>query len=300
MDSMEFVMGTSLETLPKTIDFNFEDLKAELGRSLSYYNGLVVTEGDIKSAKEDRAKLNKLREALENKRKDVKKECMAPYTDFETKVKELVGLIDKPILAIDTQLKGYEDQRRAAKRTEIEAIYEDTVGDLRTLLPFEKLWNDEWYNTGVSLKKIREAIAAAQDKTVSDLGVLSTVESEFAEAVKLKYLEALDLNAALAERARLQEQARRLREYEEQQARAKAAEAERLEKAAIHPAVAPCNTESTPAGREEIPQTPYGPDDHAEKHEPIYRLSFECQVTAAQAAELSAWLKAHNISYRRI
>ena len=92
MDSMEFVMGNSLETLPKTIDFNFEDLKTELGRSLSYYNGLVVTEDDIKSAKDDRAKLNKLREALENKRKEVKKECMAPYTDFENKVKELVGL----------------------------------------------------------------------------------------------------------------------------------------------------------------------------------------------------------------
>ena len=32
----------------------------------------------------------KLREALENKRKEVKRECMAPYTDFEAKVKELV------------------------------------------------------------------------------------------------------------------------------------------------------------------------------------------------------------------
>lgn len=284
MDSMEFVMGTSLEALPKTIDFNFEDLKAELGRSLSYYNGLVVTESDIKSAKDDRAKLNKLREALENKRKDVKKECMAPYTDFEAKVKELVGLIDKPILAIDTQLKGYEDQRRAAKRAEIVAIYEDTVGELRTLLPFDKLWCDEWYNTGVSLKKIREAIIVAQAKTVSDLEVLSTVESEFAETVKLKYLEALDLNAALTERARLREQSYRLREYEEQQARAKAAEV-----ATPPPATEECKLEARDAAPQEVAPI-----------ETIYRLSFECQVTATQAAELSAWLKAHNISYRRI
>ena len=103
--SMEFVMGNSLETLPKTIDFNFEELKGQLAESLALYTGLVVTEDGIKGAKEDRAKLNKLREAMENKRKEVKRECMAPYTDFEAKVKELVGLIDQPIAAIDAQLK---------------------------------------------------------------------------------------------------------------------------------------------------------------------------------------------------
>lgn len=173
--SMEFVMGNSLEALPKTIDFNFEELKTQLASSLELYTGLVVTEDGIKSAKEDRAKLNKLREALETKRKEVKKECMAPYTDFEGKVKELVGLIDKPIAAIDAQLKTYEEQRRADKRAAVKEIYDETIGTLYPLLPFDKLWRDEWYNTGVSMKKIREAIIAAEFKAASDLEVLATV-----------------------------------------------------------------------------------------------------------------------------
>ena len=59
--SMEFVMGSSLESLPKTIDFNFEELKTQLAESLELYAGLVVTEDGIKAAKEDRARLNKLR-----------------------------------------------------------------------------------------------------------------------------------------------------------------------------------------------------------------------------------------------
>ena len=71
-------MGRSLEALPTTIDFNFEALKLGLSQSLAKYDGLVVTEDDIKGAKDDRAKLNKLREALEAKRKEVKRECMAP------------------------------------------------------------------------------------------------------------------------------------------------------------------------------------------------------------------------------
>ena len=52
---MEFVMGDSLERMPATIDFNFEQLKVELSSSLAAYTGLVVTEDSIKGAKEDRA-----------------------------------------------------------------------------------------------------------------------------------------------------------------------------------------------------------------------------------------------------
>ena len=285
--SMEFVMGNSLEALPKTIDFNFEELKTQLASSLELYTGLVVTEDGIKSAKEDRAKLNKLREALETKRKEVKKECMAPYTDFEGKVKELVGLIDKPIAAIDAQLKTYEEQRRADKRAAVKEIYDETIGTLYPLLPFDKLWRDEWYNTGVSMKKIRDAIITAETKAASDLEVLATVESEFAEAVKIKYLEHLDLNEALLERARLQERAKRLREYEEQ--RAKAAynlpEEQRVE-AATHGAEQSANIPEPAAG--------------AEQTETIYRLCFECMVTAAQAKELSNFLKVRNIQFRRV
>ena len=240
----------------------------------------MVTEDGIKGAKEDRAKLNKLREALENKRKEVKRECMAPYTDFEAKVKELVGLIDQPIAAIDAQLKEYEEKRRADKRAAILEIYEETVGELRALLPFEKLWQDTWYNTSVTMKKVREAIVAAEDKAASDLEVLATVESEFAEAVKIKYLEHLDLNEALMERSRLQERAKRLREYE--------AEATRGAEQTPDPAANAAQAGTwEPGGGEAVEET-------------IYLLRFECQVTRDQAAELSRWLKERNISYRRI
>lgn len=294
--SMEFVMGSSLETLPKTIDFNFEELKVQLASSLELYTGLVVTEDGIKGAKEDRAKLNKLREALEAKRKEVKKECMAPYTDFEAKVKELVGLIDQPIAAIDAQLKEYEEKRRAEKRAAVKEIYDNTIGTLYPLLPFEKVWQDTWYNTGMSMKKIRDAIIEAEAKAASDLEVLATVESEFAEAVKLKYLETLDLSAALAERARLQAQAARLREYEAQRAAqaANLAEEQRMAEAARCAEQTPDPTATAegagtwePGGGETVEET-------------VYLLRFECQITRNQARELSAWLKARNINYRRI
>ena len=288
METLEFVMQTDLATaLPAVLEFNFEDLKKALAERMELYRGLVVTEDGIKAAKQDRADLNKLREAIEAKRKEVKKACMAPYTEFEGRVKELVQLVDAPIAAIDGQLKEYEEKRRADKRAEIAAIYEETVGELKGILPFERLWRDEWYNTAWSMKKIREAIVAAEGKVASDLEVLSTVESEFAEAVRLKYLEALDLNAALAERARLQERAAKLREYEEQRRRAAEAEASNVPEA-----------ERAEAAAKDAGQAEAAPATGAE--ETVYLLRFECQLTRSQAAELSAWLKDRNISYRRI
>lgn len=288
METLEFVMQTDLATaLPAVLEFNFEDLKKALAERMELYRGLVVTEDGIKAAKQDRADLNKLREAIEAKRKEVKKACMAPYTEFEGRVKELVQLVDAPIAAIDGQLKEYEEKRRAEKRAEIAAIYEETVGELKGILPFERLWRDEWYNTAWSMKKIREAIVAAEGKTASDLEVLSTVESEFSEAVRLKYLEALDLNAALAERARLQERAAKLREYEEQRRRAAEAEAANVPE-----------TERAEAAARDAGQAEAAPATGAEEN--VYLLRFECQLTRSQAAELSAWLNARNISYRRI
>lgn len=288
--SMEFVMGHSLETMPQTIDFNFEALKMGLTQSLARYDGLVFAEDDIKGAKEDRAKLNKLREALESQRKEVKKELMAPYTDFEARVKELVAMVDKPIAAIDAQLKSFEEQRREEKKAAVLEIYEETIGDLRDLLSFEKVWRDEWYNVGMSLKRIRESIVALEAKVASDLDVLSTVESEFSEEVKVKYLDALDLNAALAEHKMLQREAEKLRAY-----KAKNAAMEKLEAAA-------------PAGvakaKEDIPQAPHEPPVEVGQptaaEEPRYRLAFECIVTKAQAQVLSEYLKSQNITYRRI
>lgn len=293
--STEFVMGRSLEALPATIDFNFEALKLGLSQSLAKYDGLVVTEDDIKGAKDDRAKLNKLREALEAKRKEVKRECMAPYNDFEAKVKELVALVDKPILAIDTQLKDYEDRRREEKQAAIREIYEETVGELRDILPFEKAWRDEWYNVSVSLKKVREALVAMEGKVASDLEALSTVESEFIDAVKIKYMEGFDLSAALTERKRLQDEAEKLRQYN-----ARKAAFEKLAAAAPPKEEAPAPVQEgaqtlEPGGGADVEQ--HGPAPEEEK---FYILRFECTVTRTNAAELSAWLKAHNIDYRRI
>lgn len=60
----------------KAIDWNFEELKEEITKKSSDYLNLVYSDDQIKDAKQDRANLRKLVTALEDKRKEIKKEVI--------------------------------------------------------------------------------------------------------------------------------------------------------------------------------------------------------------------------------
>lgn len=280
---MEFVMSTDLNTaLPKVIGFNFEELKAELTARLDYYNSLVVTEDTIKEGKAERAKLSKLREAVEAKRKEVKREYMAPYTDFESKVKELVAIIDAPIAAIDGQLKAFDDLRREEKRAEIRKAYETIVpADIQAIVPLERIFDPKWLNATVKTKAVEAELTAMVQQTEDDLQVLDMVEPEFAAAVRARYMETLNIGAALRYKQTLV---------------AAAEAAKRRAEAMAAPAAAP--TQEPEPVREE-------PAAHAEpelEEEPVklYRLRLEFRLTQDQANALKHFLEASNIDYMKI
>lgn len=103
----------------KAIEWNYEELKAELSQKLEQYKGLVYTEDQIKEAKADRAKLNALATAIDDKRKQIKKQCLQPYEQFEAQIKDLLAVIKEPVALIDSQIKGYEEEKskRSLKRS---------------------------------------------------------------------------------------------------------------------------------------------------------------------------------------
>ena len=94
-----------------TIDFNFEDLKDALTAELELYKNLVFTEDTKADAKKTVAELRKLKKQISDKRIEVKKLYMQPYTDFEAKVKELDKLINEPITFISEQIDAFEQKR---------------------------------------------------------------------------------------------------------------------------------------------------------------------------------------------
>jgi DNA-binding transcriptional ArsR family regulator len=287
--SMEFELYTNLETaLPKVIDFNFEQLKTELASRLEHYNSLVVTEDSIKDAKADKALLNKLREAIEDKRKEIKKAVSAPYAAFEVKVKELVALIDQPISAIDKQLDVYEQRRKAEKRSQIEAFWTENMPE-GFPVAMDKLFDERWLNASIPLKRATAELNEKILKVSADLNVISTVDLQYAEQVKGKYLDTLDLAAAIAEQTRLKEIAERIRLYDEARACAPAPiEAPKPQAPAAPLPAAPAVTAA--------PTMDVAPSADIE----VFRVVFECFVTRDQALALKTFFDSRNISFRRI
>lgn len=210
----------------KSIDWNFEDLKAEITQKSNEYMNLVYSDDQIKEAKKDRAALNKLISALEAKRKEIKKQVMIPYEDFEKKEKELVGIIRQAVENIDSQIKGYEEGLRQEKLKKVKEIYKEVIGDLDRTVPFERIFRDAWLNASTTLKSVKEEIAAIYAKVDADLKVINKESSTYSYEMKEEYLKTFDLSAAMAKKQELEETARKKALFEEQK-RKEAEERER-------------------------------------------------------------------------
>ena len=152
--------------LPEKILFNYEELKRELTEKVSHYETLVYTDDQIKEAKADKAALNKLKKALNDERIRREREYMAPFADFKTKINEIIGIIDKPIAVIDTQVRAYEEQQKEDKLKKIKEL----CGTLAVPegLSFEKIYNPKWLNASTSMKSIAEQMNAAIEKFHQD------------------------------------------------------------------------------------------------------------------------------------
>jgi hypothetical protein len=258
------------------IEFNFEELKKELSERLAFYKSLTYGPDELRTAKTDRANLNKFKDAIETRRKEVKAFYLRPYEDFEKKIKEIVAMIDEPIKLIDGQVKGFENKVREEKRAKIQEIYEKSIGELKELLPLDKLWNDRWLNATFPIKDVEEEITGTIVKVKNDLEVVSNLKSEFEFQIKDVYLQKLDLSAALQEKTRLDEFKAKQEAYE------------RAKSGIPSPAILDDMVE---------PEPPYQSKGQQEE---VLEVDFRVWATREQLQALKEFLKTNNIRYGRI
>ena len=128
-------------------------------------------------AKRDRANLNKLSKALEDKRKELKSVYLTPYNSFEAQAKELVAMIKKQSDAIDAQVKAYDQKRRDEKLEKIKTeLYAPMIGDLAEAIPYEKLHDSKWLNVTVNMTAISEALAEKIERIRSGFAALNKLD----------------------------------------------------------------------------------------------------------------------------
>ena len=263
-----------------TIDFNFEDLKDALTAELELYKNLVFTEDTKADAKKTVAELRKLKKQISDKRIEVKKLYMQPYTDFEAKVKELDKLINEPITFISEQIDAFEQKRIEEKRELINEIYLELVSereDIAGYVELNRVYDSKWENTSTSKKTIQEAITSYLDSVDNDIAAIESMESEYEAKALMRYKETGVLSDALLTIRQWEKQKEEILKAEEE----KQAEAEADE---ILDAPEPIEEFIEPT----------------EKNDIMKIARYEVKVDPFQQTQLECYMQECGIQYRRL
>lgn len=230
---MEFrLINPTEDGFLRVIKWNKEELEAAVRQKIASYEDIVYTEANMKQAKADRAELNNLVKAIEERRKMVKKIINEPYDVFEKELKEVLALIQKPVGIIDRQVKAFEDQQKEEKKKSIQKSYDEVIGDLAEVLPFERVFDIRYLNQTYKLATAQVEVKAKVEKVRTDLETIDSLESKYKLNAKDVYIKTLDLSKALAENKRLSDleeklEAEKRRKAEEEAERKRLAEERR-------------------------------------------------------------------------
>ena len=285
-----------------SIETNFEEIKVALAAGLEEYKGMVFTAESQPEAKRTVASLRKLKKAMNDRRIEIKKTFMAPYTNFEAQVKELDKLIDEPIDFISGQIEEFERRRVEAKKAMICEIYTGIMAEHGTVmeyLPLDRIYDSRWENSTTTQKAITEAITAHVEHVEKDLDTIRAMESEFEDKGLAKYKATLELSDAIATMNQYQKQKEEIlqRQAEEEQRKAeeearRAAEEEQRKAALVH----------------EEPVVPEVVPDVALEEEKAVRsatapegtVRYEVVADPFQIAQLEAAMREYGIKFRRV
>lgn len=214
------------------ITFNFDELKAALEVKMQDYTNVVYTAETVKTGKKDVAELRKLKTALDSKRKEIKKTWNDPYTEFESKVKELISIIDKPIDDINAQIEAFEQQRISEKKAKIEDTYNEVFAGLEEYAQLSKIYDPKWENSTTSMKSIRERMVTLQTAVSNSISTIKNMKSDAVEDALKIYKNTGDLATALAHITQYENQKAEILEKQrlEEQERQRKAEEERIRK----------------------------------------------------------------------
>ena len=274
------------------IKWNNEELKAAIAEKMKEYKGLVFTEETISEGKKDRANLNKLRGAIDDERKRVKKLCMEPCNRFEKEVKEVLVLVDEQISAIDVQIKEVEQIRKEEKRKAVQELFE-SIG-FQKFVTLEMIWDEKWLNASVALSKVENQMKETMYRIGEEVGTISRLPEFSFEAMEV-YKKTLDLTQAIKKGQELADiQTRK----EEALARQKAEEERRkAEKAA---AGKESENPEEAADTHDAPKKAEENDYTRVVSEPVTRIDFRVWGTKEQILALRDYMKQNNLKFGKV
>lgn len=236
-----------------TLNWNFDELNAQLDTLLEKYHGLIVSD---KEAKEVRAKLNKLAKAIDDRRLKEKKAFCEPYDIFAAQAKQLVDKIKDTNKWFDDQVREAEARRKEERLQSIRDFWAERG---RSSFDLSQIFNEKWLNASTPEKQWQNDILERVNRIDADLAAITQMEPpEKVDWCITAYRKTVDLGQTLAGWENYQEEkarSERIRaEIEADRARRKAeAEAREAEKKKNEEEPAPAEYQPKTAQNEPAP-----------------------------------------------
>jgi hypothetical protein len=259
---------------------NFEPLKAAAQEMAAVYGSQLVSVDAIKDAKADMAMLRKLAKSASDMRIKIEREHAAKIATVTKQLKEVAGIFTDAAAKIDTQVKEYDEQRKAARMEEIKQIYAEEVGDMADILPLDRLMRPDWLNKSTTTKTIRDDLQAVIINAQTGIEQIKGLCSIHENAILSAFLERLSLADALAEKKKLEDMDAAMERRRQAEA---AEEAQRIE-----------------AEKKilSIQETAVKEAEEAEKNNPVMDFTFKVRnATASHLEALTAFLEENGFVY---
>lgn len=159
----ELIIAPKIEYKQAEVKINdYEALKQAVQAYADRYKGLTITEATFDEARDTRKELNKLSGALDQKRKDIKKEANKPILRFEAQVKSLVEIINSTRDEIDSGLNEVREQRRQIKLEHVKELIAEMAPNYGVDVAEVEI-NPRWLNESTREKKIIDGIAGTMN-----------------------------------------------------------------------------------------------------------------------------------------
>ncbi len=213
---------------------NLDEVQANIDTLLASYTGRVYTAEEIKSAKDDRAQVNKWDKQLAEAAKAIKDKYLEKVDPTLNRIAEMRGQVKQVSAAIDHQVKAVEEAEREEKRKALEQIYQDAAGaDLAPIVPFDSLLDRRWLNKTVPISTASRELRRLLEQRREELRIIHETCDDDAEACIAEYTRAFRLNDALREYQRRKDL--RLAAAQAEAARAEAEQARKTAPVMIPP-----------------------------------------------------------------
>jgi hypothetical protein len=102
---------------------NYDEILREAQELAEYVSNVVVTDESVKATKKMLAEVNKKVNELEDGRKTIKKELLAPYEAFEKQIKSITSIVKEADNTVRSQVRELEEKERQSKQEEITNLF---------------------------------------------------------------------------------------------------------------------------------------------------------------------------------